>query len=73
MTGTTIWLYRLPSLLGAAGAVLATYWCALALVERRGVRLLRMRFATRWKTLIASSLSGFPCLLSQDPNASLKT
>src|SRR5579862_9926696 len=25
---TTIWLYRLPSLLGAIGAVLATYWCA---------------------------------------------
>src|ERR1700689_1835492 len=24
---TTIWLYRVPSLLGAVGAVLATYWC----------------------------------------------
>jgi 4-amino-4-deoxy-L-arabinose transferase-like glycosyltransferase len=32
---TTIWLYRLPSLLGAVGAVLATYWCALAFVGRR--------------------------------------
>src|SRR5258708_4647729 len=31
----TIWLYRLPSLFGAAGAVLATYWCALAFVDRR--------------------------------------
>jgi 4-amino-4-deoxy-L-arabinose transferase-like glycosyltransferase len=36
---TTIWLYRLPSLLGAIGAVLATYWCALAFVGRRGAML----------------------------------
>src|SRR6202167_4806279 len=26
---TTIWLYRIPSLIGAVGAVLATYWCGL--------------------------------------------
>ncbi len=32
---TTIWLYRLPSLLGATGAVLLTYWAALAFVGRR--------------------------------------
>src|SRR5579884_4029078 len=32
---TTIWLYRLPSLLGAIGAVLLTYWTALAFVTRR--------------------------------------
>src|SRR5215470_16864915 len=31
---TTIWLYRIPSLLGAIGAVLMTYWAALALVSR---------------------------------------
>jgi 4-amino-4-deoxy-L-arabinose transferase-like glycosyltransferase len=36
---TTIWLYRLPSLIGAIGAVLATYWCALAFVSRRGALL----------------------------------
>ena len=35
---TSIWLYRLPSLIGAIGAVLATYWCALAFVSRRGAR-----------------------------------
>jgi len=35
----TIWLYRVPSLLGAIGAVLATYWCALAFVSRRGAVL----------------------------------
>src|SRR5450759_386962 len=32
---TTIWLYRLPSLAGAIGAVLMTYWAALAFVARR--------------------------------------
>src|ERR1700732_3894348 len=33
---TTIWLYRIPSLAGAIGAVLLTYWTALAFVTRRG-------------------------------------
>ena len=32
---TTIWLYRIPSLIGAIGAVLLTYWAALAFVTRR--------------------------------------
>jgi 4-amino-4-deoxy-L-arabinose transferase-like glycosyltransferase len=36
---TSIWLYRMPSLIGAIGAVLATYWCALAFVSRRGAVL----------------------------------
>jgi 4-amino-4-deoxy-L-arabinose transferase-like glycosyltransferase len=31
-----IWVYRLPSLIGAVGAVLLTYWAALAFVTRRG-------------------------------------
>jgi len=31
-----IWLYRIPSLAGAIGAVLLTYWTALAFVTRRG-------------------------------------
>src|ERR1700722_3428980 len=30
-----IWLYRVPSLIGAIGAVLLTYWTALAFVTRR--------------------------------------
>src|SRR5689334_12248562 len=34
-----IWLYRLPSLMGAIGAVLLTYWAALAFVTRRGAVL----------------------------------
>jgi 4-amino-4-deoxy-L-arabinose transferase-like glycosyltransferase len=32
---TIIWLYRIPSLLGAIGAVLLTYWTGLAFVSRR--------------------------------------
>ena len=34
-----IWLYRVPSLIGAVGAVLLTYWTALAFVTRRGAVL----------------------------------
>jgi 4-amino-4-deoxy-L-arabinose transferase-like glycosyltransferase len=34
-----IWLYRIPSLIGATGAVLLTYWAALAFVTRRGAVL----------------------------------
>jgi 4-amino-4-deoxy-L-arabinose transferase-like glycosyltransferase len=34
-----IWLYRIPSLIGAIGAVLLTYWTALAFVARRGAAL----------------------------------
>src|SRR3954463_10737303 len=33
------WLYRVPSLIGAIGAVLLTYWTALAFVTRRGAAL----------------------------------
>src|ERR1700742_1293622 len=34
-----IWIYRVPSLIGAFGAVLLTYWTALAFVTRRGAIL----------------------------------
>src|SRR5690349_1977152 len=34
-----IWVYRIPSLIGAVGAVLLTYWAALAFVTRRGAIL----------------------------------
>lgn len=34
-----IWLYRVPSLIGAIGAVLLTYWTALAFVTRRAAVL----------------------------------
>ncbi|MEA2871323.1 MAG: hypothetical protein QOH67_1299 [Hyphomicrobiales bacterium] len=42
----TIWLYRIPSLLGAIGAVLLTYWSALAFVTRRGAFLAGLMMAT---------------------------
>ena len=34
-----IWVYRLPSLIGAIGAVLMTYWAALGFVTRRAAVL----------------------------------
>ncbi|HEV7637046.1 MAG TPA: glycosyltransferase family 39 protein [Bradyrhizobium sp.] len=34
-----IWLYRVPSLIGAIGAVLLTYWTALPFLTRRGAVL----------------------------------
>jgi 4-amino-4-deoxy-L-arabinose transferase-like glycosyltransferase len=43
---TTIWLYRLPSLLGATGAVLLTYWAALAFVSRRTSLLAALMMAS---------------------------
>ena len=43
---TKIWIYRIPSLIGAIGAVLATYWCALAFVSRRGAFLAALMMAT---------------------------
>jgi 4-amino-4-deoxy-L-arabinose transferase-like glycosyltransferase len=43
---TTIWLYRIPSLLGAIAAVLLTYWAALAFVPRRAAVLAALMMAS---------------------------
>ena len=43
---TRIWLYRIPSLIGATGAVLLTYWAALAFVSRRAAVLAGLMMAT---------------------------
>ncbi len=43
---TTIWLYRLPSLIGAIGAVLLTYWAALAFVSRRASLIAALMMAS---------------------------
>jgi 4-amino-4-deoxy-L-arabinose transferase-like glycosyltransferase len=43
---TTIWLYRIPSLLGAVGAVLLTYWVALAFISRRAALLAGLMMAS---------------------------
>src|SRR5438876_8280310 len=42
---TTIWLYRLPSLIGGIGAVLLTYWTALAFGTRRTAYLSALMLA----------------------------
>ncbi|HML12829.1 MAG TPA: glycosyltransferase family 39 protein [Xanthobacteraceae bacterium] len=42
---TTIWLYRIPSLVGALAAVLLTYWAALAFVSRRSACLAALMLA----------------------------
>src|ERR1700709_2421915 len=44
--GGRIWLYRVPSLIGAIGAVLLTYWTALAFVTRRGAVLSALIMST---------------------------
>jgi len=54
----TIWLYRIPSLIGAIGAVLLTYWTALAFVSRRaavlaGLMMARNQGNTRTHSQIA--------------------
>src|SRR5262245_14224855 len=41
-----IWIYRIPSLIGATGAVLLTYWAALAFVTRRGAALAALMMAS---------------------------
>ena len=43
---TTIWVYRVPSFIGAVGAVLLTYWAALALVSRRAAVLAGLMMAS---------------------------
>src|SRR5688572_10260572 len=43
---TTIWLYRIPSLIGAIGAVLLTYWAALAFVSRRAALIAGLMMAS---------------------------
>src|SRR5712691_6232217 len=43
---TTIWLYRIPSLVGAIGAVLLTYWAALAFVTPRAAFLAGLMLAS---------------------------
>ncbi len=43
---SAIWIYRLPSLFGAIGAVLLTYWAALAFVPRRAALMAGLMMAT---------------------------
>jgi 4-amino-4-deoxy-L-arabinose transferase-like glycosyltransferase len=43
---TSIGIYRIPSLIGAIGAVLVTYWAALAFVSRRAALMAGAMMAT---------------------------
>jgi len=43
---TRIWLYRIPSLIGAIGAVLLTYWAGLVFVSRRAAILAALMMAS---------------------------
>jgi len=43
---STIWLYRIPSLIGSIVAVLLTYWTALAFVPRRAAVLSALMMAS---------------------------
>ena len=43
---TTIWLYRIPSLIAAVMSVLLCYWAALAFVSRRAAVLAALMLAT---------------------------
>jgi 4-amino-4-deoxy-L-arabinose transferase-like glycosyltransferase len=43
---STIWLYRIPSLIGAIAAVMLTYWAALAFVSRRAAVLAGLMMAS---------------------------
>ena len=43
---TAIWLYRLPSLIGATAAVVLTYWTALAFVTRRAALVAALMMAS---------------------------
>src|SRR5712671_5061437 len=43
---TNIGIYRIPSLIGAIGAVLVTYWAALAFVSRRAALMAGAMMAT---------------------------
>ncbi len=40
-----IWLYRIPSLIGATGGVVLTYWAALAFLSRRAAMLAALMMA----------------------------
>jgi 4-amino-4-deoxy-L-arabinose transferase-like glycosyltransferase len=60
---TTIWLYRVPSLIGAIGAVLLTYWAALAFVSRRTAYLAGLMMASSILLTIEARLAKTDAML----------
>jgi 4-amino-4-deoxy-L-arabinose transferase-like glycosyltransferase len=61
---TTIWLYRLPSLIGAVAAVLLTYWAALAFTTRIGAYLAALLFAATLLIGVEARLAKTDALLT---------
>lgn len=60
---TRIWLYRVPSLLGAIGAVLLTYWTALAFVRRGAALLAGLMMATAFLLTMEARLATTDAML----------
>ncbi len=60
---TRIWLYRIPSLVGAVGAVWLTYWTALAFVSRRAAVLAALMLATSLIVGVAARLATADAML----------
>jgi 4-amino-4-deoxy-L-arabinose transferase-like glycosyltransferase len=60
---STIWLYRVPSLIGAIGAVLLTYWAAFAFVSRRMAFLAGLMLATSILLTIEARLAKTDAML----------
>ena len=60
---TSIWLYRIPSLIGALAAVLLTYWTALAFVSRRNACLAALMLAVSIMLGIEARLAKTDALL----------
>src|SRR5215510_6804801 len=54
---TRIWLYRIPSLVGAVGAVLLTYWTALAFLPRRYAFLAALMMAGSLLLMVEARLA----------------
>ncbi len=63
---TRIWLYRIPSLLGAIGAVLLTYWAALAFVSPRGALLAGLMMASSILLGVEARLAKTDAMLAGD-------
>src|SRR5262245_44955872 len=60
---TRIWLYRIPSLIGAIGAVLVTYWAALSFVPRRYAFLAALMLASSMLLSIEARLAKTDAML----------
>ena len=60
---TSIAAYRVPSLIGAIGAVLATYWCALVFAGRRGAILAALMMASSLLLCVEARLATTDAML----------